>query len=99
MRSWQKPGKLGEILEQALNKWEFAPKLRRYEVMEHWEEVVGEKIATKSRAKCLQGNILVIEVDHPAWVQELNLLKPMLLKKIAAQHRKAGIKDIRFVLK
>lgn len=99
MKQWRRPGKIGDILEQALKNWDLGPKLRRYEAAANWEEIAGPQIAAKSRSKGMQGDILVIEVDHPAWVQELHLMKELLLKKLRAEHPQAKIRDLRFVLK
>ena len=99
MKKWRQPGKIGDILHKALESWDLGPKLRRYEAAANWDEIAGPQIAAKSRSKGMQGDILVIEVDHPAWVQELNLMKSLLLKKLKVQHPRANIKDLRFILK
>ena len=98
-RRLKPPKSVGEVLKKALEKWELGPTLRRYEVAGAWEAIAGPSIAAKSRATGVQGDGLLVEVDHPAWVQELNLLKGRLLQKIAKEFPKSGIKDIRFVLK
>lgn len=98
-KPWRQPETLGDILKDSLQKWDFGPTLLRYEVVEKWPELVGPKIAEKSRATGLQGDMLLIEVDHPAWVQELNLLKNQLLQKIGRLFPRAGVKNIRFSLK
>lgn len=99
MKPWRRPGKIGDILQQALESWDLGPKLRRYEAAARWEEIAGPQIAAKSRSKGMQGDVLVIEVDHPAWVQELNLMKELLLRKLQTEHPRARIRDLRFILK
>ena len=96
---WSPPGKLGDILKATLEKWNLTTPFKRYEVMEEWGAIVGETTASKSRPVKLLGENLVVEVDHPAWVQELNLLKFQILKKISKNFPQAGIKNIRFILK
>ncbi len=96
---WNSPESLGDILKSSLEKWDFGPTMLRYEVVEKWPELAGAQIAGKSRAIGLQGDLLLIEVDHPAWVQELNLLKPQLMAKIRRSYPRSGVKDIRFSLK
>jgi predicted nucleic acid-binding Zn ribbon protein len=93
------PLPLVQILKQALEKWNLSTNLKRYALMEEWSEVVGEKTASKSRPTKFQGESLIVEVDHSAWVQELNMLKPKILKKISQNYPKSGVKNIRFVLK
>ncbi len=96
---WKTPRSLGEILKQTLEKWDLATTFKRYEVMGEWETIVGVGTAKKSRPLKFQGENMWVEVDHPAWVQELTLLKPEIIKKIKAKFPKTGIKNIRFILK
>jgi predicted nucleic acid-binding Zn ribbon protein len=93
------PALLAGLLKQALEKWNLSSTLTRYELMGEWESIVGNKTASKSRPTKYQGELLIVEVDHPAWVQELNLLKGQILKKISQTYPKSGIKNIRFILK
>ncbi|MFO1463811.1 MAG: DUF721 domain-containing protein [bacterium] len=97
-RRTDSPESLGDILKGSLEKWDFGPTLLRYEVVEKWPDLVGPQVAAKSRAVGLQGDILLVEVVHPAWVQELNLLKNQLLAKIARLFPRSGVKNIRFSL-
>ncbi len=99
MKSWRRPGKICEILEKALESWDLGPKLRRYEAAARWDEIAGPQIAARSQSKGMQGDVLVVEVDHPAWVQELNLMKGLLLKKLQSEHPRARIRDLKFILK
>lgn len=61
--------------------------------------MVGKAIAAKARPTHYQGECLVVEVDHPAWMQELSLLKQQLLKKISREYPKIKVREIRLVLK
>ena len=67
--------------------------------MAEWETIAGATLATKSRPLRFQKEWLFVEVDHPTWIQELNLLKTQFLTKIAKRFPEAGIRRIRFVLK
>jgi len=96
---WKSPESLGDILKSSLEKWDFGPTLLRYEVVEKWPELAGPQISGKAKATGLQGDTLLIEVEHPAWVQELNLLKPQLLAKIKRTLPRSGVKNIKFSLK
>lgn len=98
-KRFSRPLPLKEILNKALVKWDLAPTLRRYEVMARWPEIVGERIAKKSRPTKFLGEVLVVEADHPAWVQELNLLKSQILEKIKLTCGQSEIRNIRFMMK
>lgn len=98
-RRFTPPVSLSQVLQKALERWELAPTLRRYAALERWPELAGPQISARSRAKGLQGETLIIEVDHPAWVQELNLLKPELLEKLRRLEPRSGIRKLKFVLR
>lgn len=98
-RPWKRPLPLSDVLKRALDKWKLTPQIQRHEVLADWEKVAGPQIATKSKPLKLQGDQLLVEVEHHGWVQELNLLKIPILEKIKSLYPKSKIKNIRFVLK
>lgn len=93
------PSPVSAILETAIAKWNLGTSLNRYQVMADWEAIAGPALAARSRPLRMQKDWLLVEVDHPAWIQEMNLLKNKILAKIEKQYPKAGIKRIRFLLK
>lgn len=98
-RKWQQPKPIMEVLKATLDKLKLTPILKRHEVFENWAAIAGPQIAERSRPIKIQGGILIIEVDHPTWVQELNFLKPRLLEKIAKHYPESRIKNLRFLLR
>ncbi len=44
-----------------------------------WSELVGPRIAARTRPYDVRDRVLTIEVASSAWLQELNLLKPQIL--------------------
>lgn len=93
------PQLLAQALQKALKKWHLSQDLHRHEVLGHWPEIAGEQVASRSRPLRFHGNMLVVEVDHPAWLQELKFLKEEILQKIAQAFPKSKIKGLRFTLK
>jgi len=63
-----------------------------------WAEVVGEPIAVHTAASHLQGKALVVHVDDPAWLTELNFRRAELLQKIHAWAEAPWPTDLRLVL-
>jgi predicted nucleic acid-binding Zn ribbon protein len=74
-------------------------KLAQYALFEDWEQIVGVSLAEKTHPVKMQGNCLVIGTEHPAWIQELQFMKPKLLEKIRENFPKTTISDLRFILK
>jgi len=99
LRRRSQPKALSEILKKALDKWKLTKPIKRHEVLEKWESVAGPQLAARSRAVRFQGGNLLVEVDHPAWIQELNFLKPKLLEKIAKFFPESQVKGLRFILR
>lgn len=88
----------GEALEGAAKRLGLAKKMRRYEVMNLWEKIAGPVIAAHASPVRWTGTILVISVEHSAWMQELSYLKPELMNKTREALPDIDISDIRFEL-
>ncbi len=53
--------------------------IRAQRVHAEWSDLVGPKIASRTRPYGVTDRLLVIEVASSAWLQELNLLRPQIL--------------------
>jgi predicted nucleic acid-binding Zn ribbon protein len=58
---------------------------------------VGERLAEVSKPEYIRDKALVVQVLHPAWAQELTMIKPVLLESLA-QYLKPGdiVRDMVF---
>lgn len=54
--------------------------IRAQRLITEWAELVGTKIAQRTRPDGVTDRVLWVEVASSAWLHELNLLKPQLLK-------------------
>ncbi len=62
-----------------------------------WNQIVGEEIAHHAQPVSLKNGSLVIAVDHPVWLQELERFhKPMILQKVQARVGKQTVKQVFF---
>jgi len=95
----KRPSPIAELLKETIKKWNLGPALAKAEVLEEWPQIVGATLAVRSRPLRFQGEMLWIEVDHPAWIQELNLLRTQLLRKIRDAFPLAKIQKLHFALK
>jgi predicted nucleic acid-binding Zn ribbon protein len=89
---------LSKILENLLKKKRFGAQIQRHRVFENWEAVVGDSLAEHAQPQKIQGRTLILSVDHPAWIQELQFLKEPLIRKIQAAYPDTRIDNLRFVL-
>ncbi|MBN2645458.1 MAG: DUF721 domain-containing protein [Desulfuromonadaceae bacterium] len=60
-------------------------RIEQHRVWFIWEKVVGPQIAAHARPARIRDNMLEIRVDHPVWMQQLQLLKPRILAKLNAE--------------
>lgn len=93
------PTPLAQVLEKMLEKKGLGGKLAQYALFEEWEKIVGASLAEKTQPLKMQGNQLVIGVEHPAWIQELQFMKPKILEKIRKMFPETTISDLRFTLR
>lgn len=70
-------------------------KMQQYGLFAIWDDVVGERIAKHAQPLRMMDLTLVVRVDHPTWMHELQMMKPQLLQKIHAHIAPKLIRDIR----
>ncbi len=63
-----------------------------------WEQIAGSDIAAHSHIQELEGNTLIISVDHPGWMQMIDLYKRSILRKIHVEYPELNIQRILPVL-
>jgi predicted nucleic acid-binding Zn ribbon protein len=93
-----RPRRLGDVLRTALERLPEAQRLADHAVWAHWETVVGPTLARHARPARLRGGVLVVEVDSPAWMQELQFLKHELRDRLNARLGRRALRDIFLVL-
>ncbi len=92
------PELLEEVLERA-GENRFARKQLPIP-LPHWRAAVGARIADRARPIALERGVLVVKVVSSVWANELSMLAPQIIKKLAepAPNGKPGIevKSLRF---
>ena len=69
-------------------------RLSEYHILGQWRKSVGAAIARHAQPVSLRGKKLYLSVDSPAWMQQLSLLKPVLIEKINGSLGRQAINDI-----
>lgn len=85
---------IGSLLRQVLDSQGVGDRLSRYQAWLVWDKIVGEQIARRARPLRLREGVLEVKVDHPVWMQQLQMLKPKILQKLNQQLPNAHIEDI-----
>ncbi|MCK5708696.1 MAG: DUF721 domain-containing protein [Candidatus Aureabacteria bacterium] len=86
---------IGDILPGVYAKLGLEERMSYVFIATSWKEIVGEVIAKHSEPTGVVGRCLIVKVDSPVWLNELNNFSKMdILKRIQVKNKK--IKDIRF---
>jgi predicted nucleic acid-binding Zn ribbon protein len=88
--------KLGELLPSILSRLGLDQRFKEQQVLNLWPTVVGEELATRTKATKVDRGVLYVHVDHGAWMQELHFIEKDLLRKLRAQSPGVVLKKIRF---
>lgn len=76
----------GTVIQDLLEGYRLAEDVRRHRVMIDWEEIVGARIAARTRPGPVQeGGILWVRVSNSSWMHQLSFLRNDLLARINAR--------------
>ena len=63
-----------------------------------WQQIVGVDLAAHSDAVDIRNHALIVEVDHPGWMQKLHMQRERILKTLQQRYPNLGIRNIHFSL-
>jgi predicted nucleic acid-binding Zn ribbon protein len=90
--------RLAEVLRAALARLPTSTGLAHYPIWAEWSAVVGPTIAAHAKPTRLRRGVLVVVVDGPEWMQELQFLKRELCERLNARLATPAIRDIYLAL-
>ncbi|HEX6629439.1 MAG TPA: DUF721 domain-containing protein [Gemmatimonadaceae bacterium] len=95
----RRPSALGDILANVLKESGLEERVEQATVLPEWPSLVGAQIAavTEPRSISADGTLWVSVRTH-AWMAELSLLEPELLRALAAHPLRSPIRRIRWQL-
>lgn len=94
----ERPVRAGELVDAVLERAGVRKQVLRTELLEEWNEIVGEGIARVTRPVKVSGQALIVEVRSSAWLQELEMMKYELMKKLNAGRGDGRIERLVLVL-
>lgn len=92
-----RPALIGDILKERIGALGWESRLREEEVLTSWDAAVGPQIAAHARPSHITDHRLTIVTESPVWSQQLSLLKPELLRRIAGSFGPGVVTDLYFV--
>ena len=88
--------RIGDLLKKTLQSAGVAERVDRQTAVAFWAEIVGPKLAEKTRALRVENDLLKVKVVSAPWRNELIFFKAAILKKIAERIGEGKINDIYF---
>lgn len=86
--------KADEILNKILDEKNRKLGASYTSVFGSWSHIVGESLAEHSRIYEIAGGCLLIEVDHPGWMQLLLMKKNKILRSVKRKHPTLAIRNL-----
>jgi len=94
-RTTSKEKAIGEILPKVYKSLGLEEKMGYVFLASSWKKIVGNVIAKHTKPVGVKRQCLLVEVDSPVWMNELNnFSKKDILKRVRGLT--PGIRDIRF---
>lgn len=88
--------RLRSFLNQGLKELNAESVIEAGRVFALWSEIVGPGIAARALPRTLRQGVLFVEVSSAAWANELNLLKPKIMKAIEQKLGPGRVRDVRW---
>lgn len=85
---------VGDLVEQLLSSRGLTNQLKKYQTWSCWNDVVGPQIARHAQPLRIRDRVLEVRVSQPAWMQQLQLLKPKILQQLNEHLNEELIDDI-----
>lgn len=108
-RKKRRPKKLGDVMRDVLARSGIADRVAQAEVIPQWRQLVGPQIARVTEPVSITPTgTLFVSVTTNAWMTELSLMEPELLRRLNQRigggsggdvQGRRGIKKIRWQLK
>lgn len=89
---------ISDILPGLIHQKGWKVQLEQYDIFRKWNELAGEEVAGCSKPLKIDKNILWVEVENSAWLQQLQYQKHWLLEELNAFLTLSRLSDIRLVL-
>jgi hypothetical protein len=90
--------KAGDLLAAFLDERVLNTAREYSELFSSWQSVVGDTVAAHSRIRELEHSVLVVEADHPGWIQILQTRERHILDTLRSRFPDRNITGISYRL-
>ena len=96
----KRPAAIGDVLAGVLANSGIAARVEQAGIIPEWASLVGEQIAGVTEPMSITADgTLFVTVTTNAWMNELSLMEPELLRALNSTEGRAPVKRIRWLLK
>jgi predicted nucleic acid-binding Zn ribbon protein len=96
----KKPSAIGDVLAGVLKESGLAERVEQAAVIPEWAALVGAQIASVTEPTSIAPDgTMFVRVTTNAWMNELSLLEPELLRALNAKPGRAPVRRIRWLLR
>ena len=96
----KKPSSIADVLSGVLRNTGIAARVEQAGILPEWSALVGEQIAAVTEPLSITADgTLFVNVITNAWMNELSLMEPELLRALNAKDGRVPVKRIRWLLK
>jgi predicted nucleic acid-binding Zn ribbon protein len=96
----KKPASLGDVLADVIRAAGIEQRVEQAGIIPEWSSLVGASIATVTEPQSIAADgTLFVHVTTNAWMMELSMMEPELLRALNAKPGRIAVKKIRWLLK
>ena len=96
----KKPAALGDVLADVIRAAGIEQRVEQAGIIPEWSALVGAGIANVTEPQSIAADgTLFVHVTTNAWMMELSLMEPELLRALNAKPGRVAVKKIRWLLK
>jgi predicted nucleic acid-binding Zn ribbon protein len=96
----KKPSALGDVLADVMRSSGIADRVEQAGIIPEWSTLVGRAIARVTDPQSIAADgTLFVSVTTNAWMMELSMMEPELLRALNAKEGRIPVRKIRWMLK
>jgi predicted nucleic acid-binding Zn ribbon protein len=96
----KKPSSIADVLASVLERTGIAARVEQAGIIPEWSSLVGPQIASVTEPMSITADgTLFVNVTTNAWMNELSLMEPELLRALNVKEGRVPVKRIRWLLK
>jgi len=96
----KKPERISDVLSGVLEQSGVAGRVEQAQIIPEWAKLIGPQIAAVTEPRSITSDgTLFVSVTTNAWMNELSLLEPELLRSLNGKPGRPPIRRIRWLLR